>query len=136
MQIVSLESQATDLEAILKCRIKFRHNLTNILFMIGRILILLYEGGEIIKLKKNFVQYIRQINLRITKVQTYFLIKKRERLLIPWQQRYTHWCIWLFLKISKRGKLIQIRYYFFFQFVTFETMEIMSFGSVGIYLAI
>ena len=114
MQIVSLESQATDLEAILKCKMNFLHNLTNILFMIAQILILLYEGGEIIKLKKNFVQYIRKINLRITKVQTYFLIKKRERLLIPWQQRHTHWCIWLILKISKRGKLIQIQYFFFF----------------------
>ena len=90
MQIVSLESQATDLEAILKCKMNFLHNLTNILFMIAQILILLYEGGEIIKLKKNFVQYIKKINLRITKVQTYFLIKKRERLLIPWQQRHTH----------------------------------------------
>lgn len=70
-------------------KMNFLHNLTNILFMIAQILILLYEGGEIIKLKKNFVQYIRQINLRITKVQTYFLIK-RERLLILWQQRYTH----------------------------------------------
>ena len=46
--------------------------------MIAQILILLYEGGEIIKLKKNFVQYIKKINLRITKVQTYFLIKERE----------------------------------------------------------
>lgn len=72
------------------------------------------KEGEIIKLKKNFVQYIKKINLRITKVQTYFLIKKRERLLIPWQQRHTHWCIWLILKISKRGKLIQIQYFFFF----------------------
>lgn len=134
MQIVSLESQVTDLDAISTSKMNFRHNLTNILFMIAWILILLYEGGEIIKLKKNFVQYIRQINLRITKVQTYFLIK-RERLLILWQQRYTHWCIWLFLRISKRGKLIQI-WYNFFQFVTFETMGIMSFGSVGIYFAI
>ena len=133
MQIVSLESQVTDLDAISTSKMNFRHNLTNILFMIVWILILLYEGGEIIKLKKNFVQYIRQINLRITKVQTYFLIK-RERLLILWQQRYTHWCIWLFLRISKRGKLIQIWYNFFH--VTFETMGIMSFGSVGIYFAI
>lgn len=93
MQILSPESQATDLEAIPKCKMNFRHNLTNILFMITRILILLYEGGEVNKLKKSFVQYIRQINLKITKVQTYFLIKKRERLLIPWQQRYTHLCI-------------------------------------------
>ena len=40
-------------------------------------------------------------------------------------------------KNFEAGKLIQIQYYFFFfQFVTFETMEIMSFGGVGIYLTI
>lgn len=55
MQILSPESQATDLEAIPNCKMNFRHNLTNILFMITRIFILLYEGGEINKLKKIFV---------------------------------------------------------------------------------
>ena len=34
MQIVSLESQVTDLDAISTSKMNFRHNLTNILFMI------------------------------------------------------------------------------------------------------